>query len=102
MNTADLERVSTSQEEAQAFVDEKLQSKSKISKILKKIGIPGRVSISIENSSSWGTIKHRALTIKESSLTYFQDPLLIHFLLFILFCSIATIFILGIMFLMYR
>ena len=58
--------------------------------------------IPFEKSSSWGTVKNRALSIKESSLAYFQDPLLIHFLLFILFCSIATIFILGIMFLMYR
>ena len=47
MNTADIERVGASQEEAQALVDEELQSKSTISKILKKIGILGRVSISI-------------------------------------------------------
>ena len=47
MNTADIERVSASQEEAQALVDEELQSKSTISKILKKIGILGRASISI-------------------------------------------------------
>ena len=58
--------------------------------------------IPFEKSSSWGTVKNRALSFKESSLAYFQDPLLIHFLLFILFCSIAIILILGIMFSMYR
>ena len=48
-------------------------------------------------SSSCETIKQQALAIKESSLTYLQDPLLTHFLIFILFCSIAIIFIIGIM-----
>ena len=55
-----------------------------------------------EDSSSWETIKQRVLIIKESSLTYFQDPLFIHFMLFILFSTIAIICILGIMFLTYR
>ena len=43
MDTADLERVIVSQEETGALIDGKFESKSKICKILKKIGILGRV-----------------------------------------------------------
>ena len=47
MDTADLERVNVSQEEARTLVDGKFESKSKICKILNKIGILGRVPLSI-------------------------------------------------------
>ena len=47
MDTADLERENVSQEEARALVDGKFEGKSKICKILNKIGILGRVPLSI-------------------------------------------------------
>ena len=79
--------------------DRQLKNEMKIEKVTF-----GRNSSNSQNgeSSSCGTIKQQALAIKESSLTYLQDPLLLHFLIFILFCSIAIIFMIGIMFLMYR
>ena len=45
MDKSDLEKASASQEEVQALVDEKLNNKLKISGILKKIAILGKVSI---------------------------------------------------------
>ena len=45
MDKSDLEKASASQEEAQALVDEKLNNKLKISRILKKIGVLGKFSI---------------------------------------------------------
>ena len=45
MDKSDLEKASASQDEAQALVDGKVNKKLKISRILKKIGILGKVSI---------------------------------------------------------
>ena len=60
MDKSDLERASASQEEVQALVDGKLENKFKISKFLKKIGILGRVSISINSFLS--LVKRRKKT----------------------------------------